>query len=75
MIKKCMKTALKGKGSGLSGLSGTPKKRVRRKGGGYSGLSAGMKKQQNKMSSCAAKWRNSGKTGKYKNFMSKCLKG
>lgn len=35
--------------------------------------SSALKKQQNKMKTCARKWRSSGKRGSYRAFMKKCL--
>jgi len=46
------------------------KRRHHRRGRRFSGA---MKRQQNKMKSCAAKWRRSGKRGKYTSFMKSCL--
>jgi len=43
-----------------------PKKR---RGGG------GSEKQKSKMRSCAKKWKSSGRSGSYRSFMSKCLRG
>lgn len=47
-------------------------KKSRKRRGSKRRMPAAVKKQQSKMRACAAKWRKSG-TGKYQNFMSKCL--
>lgn len=36
--------------------------------------SGGKRKMQNKMSTCARKWKHSAKRGKYVSFMKSCLK-
>jgi len=35
----------------------------------------GSEKQKSKMRSCAKKWKSSGRSGSYRSFMSKCLRG
>jgi hypothetical protein len=57
-------------------FSGAPKRRraaSKRRRRSYGSMPAAVTRQQSKMKACAKKWNSSG-TGKYKNFMSKCLK-
>jgi hypothetical protein len=56
------------------GLDGPPKRRRKASGRGRT-QSPAVKRQQAKMKGCAKKWRSTGKSGSYRAFMGKCLRG